>query len=311
MANALASLFGDIANAIREKTGETETMAPSEFPDKISGIETGGGGLLPAGVYYEADGIRPPNKYRQTRFFFNGDTYVLHSSTAGSTGNKVIVKYVDGSWTEVLPVTSLGTNMSSVIEYDGKMYIYGNDYKYIFTFDNMNTLTQLAEFPGKIPSRAMVVFNNTLYAYSSSDGGLYAYDKNSDTWALEATIAAKNQYCYPCVVNGELWFEQGNKLYKYSNGTVEQKATLSYSDSGCIVSHNNCIYWVSIDYGVYQLRKYDPTIGEEIGLGHIPTAMGRDCFGRLWVGNGCLRHTLNESNDAKSDVLEFIIHVIE
>ena len=39
MANALGQLFGGIANAIREKTGETGTMKPAQFPDKIRSIE--------------------------------------------------------------------------------------------------------------------------------------------------------------------------------------------------------------------------------------------------------------------------------
>lgn len=43
MANVLGELFGDIASAIREKTGDTATMKPAEFPDKISAIEVGGG----------------------------------------------------------------------------------------------------------------------------------------------------------------------------------------------------------------------------------------------------------------------------
>lgn len=41
MANALGELFGNIAGAIREKTGEVGTMKPMEFPDKILGIEIG------------------------------------------------------------------------------------------------------------------------------------------------------------------------------------------------------------------------------------------------------------------------------
>ena len=41
MANGLGELFGDIASAIREKTGDAEKMKPAEFPEKISGIETG------------------------------------------------------------------------------------------------------------------------------------------------------------------------------------------------------------------------------------------------------------------------------
>ena len=45
MANVLGTLFGNIASAIREKTGETGTMKPAEFPDKIKEIEVGGGAI--------------------------------------------------------------------------------------------------------------------------------------------------------------------------------------------------------------------------------------------------------------------------
>lgn len=43
MANVLAKLFGDIAAAIREKTGDEGTMKPIEFPNEIRAIVTGGG----------------------------------------------------------------------------------------------------------------------------------------------------------------------------------------------------------------------------------------------------------------------------
>lgn len=43
----LTSLFADIADAIRDKTGGTEDIVADEFPDAISEIETGGGGGLP------------------------------------------------------------------------------------------------------------------------------------------------------------------------------------------------------------------------------------------------------------------------
>lgn len=42
MANALGTLFQDIANAIRSKNGETGTMKPADFPTAISNIESGG-----------------------------------------------------------------------------------------------------------------------------------------------------------------------------------------------------------------------------------------------------------------------------
>lgn len=44
MANALGTLFQNIAAAIRAKTGDTGTMKPAEFPEKIASIPIGGGG---------------------------------------------------------------------------------------------------------------------------------------------------------------------------------------------------------------------------------------------------------------------------
>lgn len=41
--NALTTLFEEIAQAIKDKTGDTATMKPAEFPEKITGIQTGGG----------------------------------------------------------------------------------------------------------------------------------------------------------------------------------------------------------------------------------------------------------------------------
>ncbi len=42
--NVLGTLFGNIANAIREKTGGTETMKPNDFPVKIRSISVGPSG---------------------------------------------------------------------------------------------------------------------------------------------------------------------------------------------------------------------------------------------------------------------------
>lgn len=44
MSNVLGNLFGEIADAIREKTGGTGTMKPAEFPAQIANIPVGGGG---------------------------------------------------------------------------------------------------------------------------------------------------------------------------------------------------------------------------------------------------------------------------
>lgn len=49
MANVLAELFQNTADAIREKTGDTGTMKPAEFPEKIRGIDAKGN-LVPLSV---------------------------------------------------------------------------------------------------------------------------------------------------------------------------------------------------------------------------------------------------------------------
>lgn len=46
----LTSLFGDIADAIRSKTGSSNSIVADDFPTEISNIETGGGGDLPTGI---------------------------------------------------------------------------------------------------------------------------------------------------------------------------------------------------------------------------------------------------------------------
>ena len=45
MSNVLGELFGDIANAIRSKTGGTDTIKPIDFPNEIANIQQGSGGV--------------------------------------------------------------------------------------------------------------------------------------------------------------------------------------------------------------------------------------------------------------------------
>ena len=53
MANVLSTLFGEIANAIREKTGDTATIAPANFPAEIGKIEVGSGGSSEMGATWK------------------------------------------------------------------------------------------------------------------------------------------------------------------------------------------------------------------------------------------------------------------
>lgn len=53
MANALGTLFSDIANAIRGKTGDTGTMKPAEFPTAIERIVSDGDSVVVGGTKFQ------------------------------------------------------------------------------------------------------------------------------------------------------------------------------------------------------------------------------------------------------------------
>ena len=57
--NVLGTLFGDIANAIRAKTGDTATMKPIDFPTKISEIEVSSSGGSGGSVIVNEGTIKP------------------------------------------------------------------------------------------------------------------------------------------------------------------------------------------------------------------------------------------------------------
>lgn len=64
--NLLGTLFSAIASAIRSKTGETGTMKPAEFAEKIEGMTVGGSsGDAPSGLIY-AEGRFTANTAMQT-----------------------------------------------------------------------------------------------------------------------------------------------------------------------------------------------------------------------------------------------------
>ena len=305
MANALASLFGEIADVIREKTGETETMTPSEFPAKIDGIKVGGaGGSLPAGVYFEADSIFAPNKYYQTRFVLGGNVYVMYTPYSGAGPEKIIVKYVDGSWVEVVPQTTMKSDVSNCIKYNGKIYFYGNGY--LYTFDG-SSLTRMNDTPSIIYANSMAVFEDMLYAYSYENGNLYVYDNNLDSWTLENKIGSTYNYYYPYVLNGELWFRDGRKMYKYNFETLEEKTTFS-SYPHTATAYNDCLYFVD---GNEIFFKYDPSTNVTTKIGYAAGVASNGINSELWNDGNAIRYTDNKSKDATSGIMEFIVHIIE
>ena len=77
MANVLAELFQNTANAIREKTGETGKIKPLEFPEKIRSIQMGTGGTEPNLIPLS---VTENGNYYPTLSIEHGKTYTFKNS---------------------------------------------------------------------------------------------------------------------------------------------------------------------------------------------------------------------------------------
>ena len=77
MANALGTLFSDIANAIRNKTGTTAKMSPNDFPIHINSIVAGSGGT-------------------------SGGEWKFASGTATSTGSAMTIRHELGAVPDII-----------------------------------------------------------------------------------------------------------------------------------------------------------------------------------------------------------------
>lgn len=71
MANVLAELFQNTADAIREKTGETGTMKPAEFPDKIREISVGAS--IDGQTVHKLTFLNHDGSELYSRYVFDGD----------------------------------------------------------------------------------------------------------------------------------------------------------------------------------------------------------------------------------------------
>ena len=111
MANVLAELFQNTANAIREKTGESGTMKPAEFPEKIRSITGGGGGsasakLIPLTVTENGVYEPPTGEFEVGKSYKMKDSY--DTETLQALYEKSIQVTEDGT-EALLQATASGT----------------------------------------------------------------------------------------------------------------------------------------------------------------------------------------------------------
>ena len=271
MANALGTLFGDIASAIREKTGDTATMKPAQFPEKIAAIEAGGGGSLPVGAYWEALPIPYVNIYPQMWFEFNGVLYAFINVSAGSGWIRYIYKYTNNAWILVKDFGTANSGLNGVVrvptEYNGKMHIFtsGNH----FTFDGVSI-----EKKNRLPAATYGVYQFVFVQDGKlkvqvENGTVYVWDEANDTWAEEVKLSVT--YANFFEINGVVYVFYNKNVYIYSGGTLTQFATLDVNFNGPGIKKDGKVYYFDTNNAKPRnIYEFNPTTKATRKVGAMP-----------------------------------------
>ena len=246
MANVLGALFGDIANAIREKTGGTATMKPAEFPAEIAAIETGGGGggggSLPPGLYLKPVDLYLPATYRGNLYEIDGDKYFF-SSYYDKGDEYDLYKYTDGAFVKFASkINFLGYILSGARLLNGKLHFISSGKHVAWTIGAVS-VTTLSKLPASGSGDHTCVWNNKLVAFLE-DGGLYEWDEETDTWTLIATLSSKYQNGNLFVVNGELYAARLKLIYHFQNGALVQIGSIPFNLHKPLGVKGNAIYYL-------------------------------------------------------------------
>lgn len=375
MANVLGKLFGDIADAIREKTGDTATMKPAEFPEKIGGIDvpkvvenypvvpdfsngdqlltapdgyvvksaiyqkpetlipeniadgvdiagiigtmtaggSGGGGSLPAGVYWEPENIRCPTNYFQQWFEYAGELYAAALPYAGQGNNWVIHKYINGAWEQVVAETTVSLKAPAgdvyMVEYDGLMHFLGNDTSGHYTFDG-TTIIAKNSMPGYCISAC--VHQGKLLAYVRSDGCIYQWDGATDAWSVVADIdTATYHYYHIFSANNSLYAVYKPVLYEIVDGTAVKVADLPNVQKKMYADGVKYIYRADANnsYGAEEVHAYDLVSKTDTLLGYAPNSGSGSSF--LYSSDGVFRSINCNLGTSAYATTSLIMHIVE
>lgn len=284
MANALGTLFSDIANAIRDKNGETVTMKPAEFPAKIAAIETGGGsggGSLPAGVYWDFLDISSPNNYKQTWIQYGGELYAVTFPYTGSGNDTNIYRRDETKWTQI--ITKQNFNMvppfvGARIVYNGKLHFVSSGTTNHAVFDG-TTITKLSVMPEYADYTTNVfLYNGKIAVKGCNTQTLYTWDEVTDTWMAEPSVVFPSDAQYSCYfvnVGSDIYCGIQKKLYKLENGVLSEVGQLSAYMANNVIYHNGYLYWVYNNITAYRYN-LDTNVVEK--LGQIPGGKSLSCF---------------------------------
>lgn len=236
---------------------------------KAEGV-SGGGGSLPAGVYFSPSPIRAPTNYRHKRFMFNGELYAGCSPYDAAGTINTIKKWDGSAWAEVVSVDEtthrLDSSNFTVVELNGKAHIISGKYHSIF---DGTSITKSAGFSG-LGGTYPVIWQGALYALRSDMGDFYKWDEQSEGW-IQILATSKMTELY--TVNNQLYAKGKNSMYQnhmfqYENGEFVQKSTGAISISNTIFLKGNKRYAIQ----GYVLYCYDFDTHTETAAGTFPMA---------------------------------------
>lgn len=312
--SALSDLFQDIANAIRTKTGSTDSMKPAAFPENILAIEAGGGsgGGSFDGLMFEFGKWGTPNNYAQNWFTHNGSLYVLAQATSGPGDTYNLYKYANGGWTTVTSsgtITGFGNaSLWSLIELNGKTHMLGCDSKKHFIFNGSTFTLSSVSVPNYISEDATFVQDGKLKAYSYYTGTVYVWDESTDSWTAEAVVGSKYSYYYFINDGNDVYSVYSGKVYRYADGALTQVAATSAGASDSFVVYNSELYYHTRVFRSAEAKnscewyKVDTETGGETFCGYGPYVSSNSQF-FVWNGEPILIFWFPSNSSAQAAVV--------
>ena len=258
--NVLGSLFGDIADAIRAKTGGTETMTPASFPAKIGEIETGGG--MPEDdnyVYWRQEPFIPitlSSAVSTNSFTFNNAPHIALKNS--ETSNYEIWKFDGDSWSYVCdnPEEDAYIDSESFIEFENELHMLGGETTNHWKFDG-NSWSLIATLPEKNNSRNnSFVLKGELYStLGTLNKKLYKFD--GDTWTLVTTLSAGPNKGRVVIEDKMYYMGSNTNMYCYADGEETAIYTLNSNVNyiSQIFTDGKNIFSAASDPG-YAIRKF-------------------------------------------------------
>lgn len=204
MSNALTDLFGDIANVIRDKTGDSATMKPAEFPDKIdilsdtSIVTATADDVLEGKIFVDALG----NKIVGS--LVSGPTVKYTTGTVTGTGETMSIEHGLGVVPDIILLysqTDLTSGTAKYIEYAFGLKsgsIFGYNIGSVVVRKNMtksstgtSTTRSLVRLNAGITSTTAFggIYSTTSSTFSIGDGkDHYLYNSFKYAWLAIAVV---------------------------------------------------------------------------------------------------------------------------